>query len=90
MSKELNLKDGWEEQINRQERIDRIDRAYAARRQKKYTKLGFRAATCAGVSMLLLALGLTGALTPWIAAPVGMVLAGVSCFMFGQVKEGSK
>ena len=90
MERPLNMNDGWEQIINDEGRQQRIDAFHARRYQSKVDKLNAIACICGAMAVVLAVLGLTGALTTWIAFPVCAVLAGVSCFNFGRVYELTK
>ena len=87
MERPLNMEDGWEAIVNNGERQKRIDAFHARRYQNKLDKLRIRAMICGIAMVVIAALGLTGALISWVAAPVALVLAGVCCFTMGRVFE---
>lgn len=90
MERLLNMENGWEEIINDDNRQKRIDAFHAKRYQNKVDKLSAKAYIF-GISAAVLALlGLTGALTKWIAFPACAVLAGVSCYNFGRLYQLKK
>ena len=90
MEKKLNTQDGWEAIVNAPERQKRIDALYAGRKQARIDRLGHKAGTCAFGTLILGALYLLGAVSGWVALPVGVALAGMSLFTFGRVAELKK
>ena len=90
MEKTLNTNDGWEQIVNAQERQDRIAAFHDKRLQVKVEKItanAFAFATGAAVAGFL---GMFDLLVMWLAAPAAMLMAGVSCFLFGRVSELKK
>lgn len=90
MERLLNLNDGWEQTINDKQRQERIDRFHANRRQKKLEKMIGNAMLSGLGALVVMALGLTGALVGWIAYPMSIVLGGLCCFMGGWIWHETK
>ena len=87
MERILNTENGWEEIVNDAGRRMRIDTFHAKRYQRKVDLLSAKAFLYGLGAAAISLLGITGALTGWIAFPVAFVLAGVSCFDFGRVYQ---
>lgn len=90
MERTLNINDGWEQIVNAQERQERIDAFHDKRLHAKLEKLTGKAVLFAFGASVASILGLLGLLVVWLAAPVALVTAGVSCFLFGRVSELKK
>ena len=90
MEKLLNLTDGWDEIINDKSRQERIAQFHAKRKKVKYDKLCARSCVYGVLSIAAALLGLTGAMTGWIALPASVVLAAVCSFTCGRICELKK
>ena len=85
MEKLLNLTDGWDEIINDKARRERIDAFHAKRRKAKHDRLCVKAGVCGLLSIASALMGLTGAMTDWIALPAAIVLAAACSFICGRI-----
>ena len=83
----LNTTDGWEAIINEPGRQERIQAFHQGRKQKKINDLTGKAFLLAAGSSLIGGLGLFGALTMWLAAPICVVLNGAACYTYGRITE---
>ena len=86
----LNLTGGWEQIVNDQERQERIAAFHDKCLQVDVEKLSSKALAFAIGASVACFLGMLDFLVIWLAAPVALAMAGVSCFLFGRVHELKK
>ena len=87
MGTPLNVNDGWEAVINEPGRQGRIQAFHLRRRQNRLDALYGKIFLSGTMSALIGAMGIFGALTMWLAAPVTVALFGIACFYYGRVRE---
>ena len=88
----LNTNDGWENIVNgnAQQRSYARERVAARKKQRRLRKLWLSACGIASLGMTFVILGVTGAVSDWLATAICVTSIAVGSFVFGRYVEARK